>query len=338
MRLSRFPLAGMSLLLLVTGCAVVGADAADTVRVYAGRHYDLEQAFRSFADETGVSVEFLYGGDAELRERIAAEGEDTPADVYLTVDAGNLWQAAEQGLLAPVDSATLRDAVPAGLRDPDGRWFGLSMRVRTLMYHPDRVDPAEFDSTNTYADLADPRWRGRLCMRDSTNSYTQSLVASLIAGYGEPRAEEIVRGWVDNQVEIFNNDTQILENVDAGRCDVAITNHYYLARLLAERPELAVRPFWANQDGRGVHVNISGAGVLTHADAPELARQLIEWLATSGQSAFVDGNHEYPVNPAVQPEPVIAQFGEFDYEPIDARAYGELNAEAVRLMNEAGYR
>jgi iron(III) transport system substrate-binding protein len=174
-------------------------------------------------------------------------------------------------------------------------------------------------------------------MRNSTNSYTQSLVASLIAAHGEERAAEIVQGWVDNDVEIFNNDIQILENVAAGGCDVAITNHYYLARLLAEDPDLPVRVFWANQDGRGAHVNISGGAVLAHADDPELARRLIEWLATTGQNSFVDGNHEYPVNPAVAPEPVIAEFGEFEYEPIDARAYGELNARAVQLMNRAGY-
>jgi len=337
MRRSLIPAAGLSLVLLATGCGIAGADEEDTVRVYSGRHYDLEQAFRAFADQTGSSVEFLYGGDAELRERIAAEGEDTPADIYLTVDAGNLWQAAEQGLLAPLDSATLREAVPEGLRDPDGRWYGLSMRARTVVYNPDRVDPAEFTSTDTYADLADPRWQGRLCMRNSTNSYTQSLVASLIAGHGEERARQIVQGWVDNDVEIFSNDIQILENVAAGGCDVAITNHYYLARLLADDPDLPIQPFWANQDGRGVHVNISGAGVLANADDPELARQLIEWLATTGQNSFVDGNHEYPVNPAVQPEPLIAGFGEFHYEPIDAEVYGELNARAVQLMNETGY-
>jgi iron(III) transport system substrate-binding protein len=339
MRLSLVSATSVSVgfLLLATGCGVVAAEDSETVRVYSGRHYDLERAFEDFADETGISVEFLYGGDAELRERIAAEGEDTQADVYMTVDAGNLWQAAQQDLLAPLDSPTLRDAVPEGLRDPEGRWYGLSMRVRTVMYHPERVDPAEFATTDTYADLADPRWRGRLCMRNSTNSYTQSLVASLIAAHGEDRARQILRGWVDNDVQIYNNDILILENIDAGRCDVGITNHYYLARLLADDPDLSVRPFWANQDGRGVHVNVSGAGVLTHADDPDLARRLVEWLATTGQSSFVDGNHEYPVNPTVPPEPLIEGFGEFTYQPIDARAYGELNARAVQLMNEVGY-
>lgn len=332
----------LGLLILVaalplTSCGAFASEDGNTVRVYSGRHYDLEQAFRDFADETGISVEFLYGGDAELRERIAAEGEDTPADVYMTVDAGNLWKAADDGLLAALDSESLRAAVPDGLRDPDGRWYGLSMRVRTVMYDPERVDPSEFGTTNTYADLADPEWEGRLCMRNSSNSYTQSLVASLIANHGEQRARDIVQGWVDNDVEIFNNDIQILENIDAGTCDVGITNHYYLARLLEESSDLEITPFWANQDGRGVHVNISGAAVLANADDPELAQQLIEWLATDGQSSFVDGNHEFPVNPDVKPEPVIAEFGDFSYEPINAEAYGQLNARAIELMNEVGY-
>lgn len=323
-------------LLVLSGCGA-GGDG-DTVRVYSGRHYDLEQAFERFAEQTGISVEFLYGGDAELRERIKAEGEDTPADVYLTVDAGNLWQAGQEGLLATLDSPALREAVPEGLRDPQGRWYGLSMRARTLMYNPDRVDPAEFSGTDSYAGLTDPKWRGRLCMRNSTNTYTQSLVASLIEEHGRDRALQIVRGWVANDVEIINNDVRILENVDAGSCDVAIANHYYLARLLDENPGLSVRPFWANQDGRGVHVNISGAGVLANADHPGLARRLIEWLATTGQNSFVDGNHEFPVNPGVEPEPLIAGFGEFEYQPINAEAYGARNAEAVRVMREAGYR
>jgi iron(III) transport system substrate-binding protein len=323
--------------LLLSGCGVISGDDSGTVRVYSGRHYDLEQAFNDFHDETGISVEFLYGGDAELRERIAAEGEDTPADVYMTVDAGNLWRAAEDGLLAPLDSTALRDAVPEGLRDPDGRWYGLSMRARTIMYNPDRVDPSEFDPVDTYADLTDPKWNGRLCMRNSSNDYTQSLVASLIAQHGDQGARDIVAGWVANGVTILNNDVQILENIDAGGCDVGITNHYYLARLKEENPDLSVEPFWANQDGTGVHVNISGAGVIASTDNPDLAQQLIEWLATDGQNSFVDGNHEFPVNPEVEPEPLIAGFGEFTYQPIDARAYGDLNAQAVTLMNEVGY-
>ncbi|MQA86387.1 MAG: extracellular solute-binding protein [Streptosporangiales bacterium] len=323
--------------LVTASCGVVAGAGEDVVRVYSGRHYDLEQAFRDFAKQTDISVEFLYGGDAELRERIAAEGEDTPADVFMTVDAGNLWLAGQQGLLKPMNSKELTGAVPAGLRDPQGRWFGLSMRARTLMYNPKRVDPAEFPDRDSYAALAEPKWKGRLCMRNSTNSYTQSLVASLIADYGYGRALQIVKGWVANDVEIVNSDVRIIETIDAGGCDVGITNHYYLARMLEEDPDLSVKPFWANQAGPGVHVNISGAGVLKHSDNPELARRLLEWLATGGQNSFADGNHEYPVNPDVEPEPLIADFGEFDYQPVNAKAYGSLNAKAVQLMGEAGY-
>ena len=305
----------------------------EVVRVYSGRHYDLERAFQEFADETGIDVEFLFGSDAELRERIVAEGEDTLADVYMTVDAGNLALAADEGLFQPLDSDVLTAAVPENLRDPDGLWFGLSQRARTIVFHPDRVDPSEL---STYAALAEPAWDGRLCLRRSTNVYTQSLVASLIANEGEERAQEIVEGWADD-AEILNNDVAILENIAAGTCDVGITNHYYLARLLEDDPDFPVEVFWANQDGRGVHVNVSGAGVTANADDPELAARLLEWLATTGQEVFVEGNHEYPVNPDVRPGPIISEFGDFTVDPLNAAEFGRLNAEAIELMARAGY-
>ncbi|MBC3191050.1 extracellular solute-binding protein [Pseudonocardia sp. C8] len=326
-----------ALMLLVAGCGVGGADP-DTVQVYSGRHYDLERAFTQFTNETGIPVEILNGSDAELRERLKAEGEDTPADVFLTVDAGNLWLAEREGLLAPAGSPVLDGAVPAGLRDPDGHWYGLSMRVRTVMYNPQRVQPGELDPVDTYAALADPKWRDRVCMRTANSSYTQALVASMIGELGRDRAAQVVRGWVANGVRIRDNDVQILEEVAAGGCDVGVTNHYYLARLLAERPDLPVAPYWAGQQGRGVHVNISGAGIVAHSDNPPLARRFVEWLATTGQRPFVDGNHEFPANPSVPPEPAIARWGAFRYAPVDAEDYGGGNAEAVRLMAEAGYR
>lgn len=321
------------LLALLAACNL-GAGADETVRVYSGRHYDLEEAFLRFAEATDVSVEFLFGGDAELRERLAIEGEETPADVYMTVDAANLALAAQEGLFLPIDSGELEEAVPPQLRDPEGRWFGLSMRVRTIMYHPDRVDPSQLSD---YEQLADPRWKGRVCMRNSTNSYTQSLVASLIAHHGYEGAYQVVRGWVENEVEILNSDIRILEIIAAGGCDLGITNHYYLARLLADDPDFPVRPFWANQEGRGVHANISGAGVTAWADDREAAVGLLEWLATDGQRTFVEGNYEYPVNRTVDPHPLIAQWGEFRIDMLNAAEYGALNREAVRVMDEAGY-
>ncbi|TKV28518.1 extracellular solute-binding protein [Arthrobacter sp. NamB2] len=321
----------------LSGCGVLGSQSAD-LQIYSARHYDLEGAFGQFTEDTGITVEFISGDDAELLERLKAEGEDTPADVFMTVDAGNLWNGARRGELAAIDSAVLDEAVPDDLRDAEGRWYGLAMRARTVTYNPEAVDPAEFDPVDTYAGLADPRWKDRLCMRDATSAYTQSLVASLIDLHGRDRALEIVQGWVANNVEIMSNDVLLLEAIDAGTCDVGINNHYYLARTLAEKPELKVDLFWASQQGAGTHVNISGAGVVEGADNPEDAQRLIEWLATDGQNAFVDANHEYPVNPTVEPEPVIAGFGDFSRMPLNAEAYGTLNADAVDLLAEAGYR
>lgn len=324
----------VSIVFLLSSCSP-GTAGEDTVRVYSGRHYELERAFELFAEDTGISVEFLFGSDAELRERIQAEGEDTQADVYITVDAGNLYLGADHGLFQSLDSDLLDEAVPKNLRDPEARWFGLSMRARTLVYHPERVEPSEL---STYEDLTDPKWRGRLCMRDPSNVYTQSLVASLIAHHGYDQALEIVSGWVANDVEILSSDVLILETIAEGGCDVGISNHYYLARLLEEEPDLPVELFWANQDDRGVHVNVSGAGVTTHADNPDLAQKLLEWLATKGQVAFVEGNHEYPVNRDVAPGTLIQdRFGDFKIDRLNAAEYGSRNEDAIRLLDQAGY-
>jgi len=332
-------LVAIATVLPLAGCGVLGIGGSNAdLQIYSARHYDLEGAFKDFQDETGISVEFISGNDAELLQRIKAEGTDGEADVYMTVDAGNLWNAGEQGVLKPLTSSTLTEAVPSDLRDSGNQWFGLAMRARTTMYNPDKVDAAEFDATNTYAGLADPKWKGRLCMRDSTSAYTQSLVASLIDLDGRDKALATVKGWVANGVDIKSNDVELLKAIDAGTCHVGITNHYYLARELGKKADLKVSHFWASQRGPGTHVNISGAGVVKTSDNAAQAQQLVEWLATKGQSAFVDGNHEYPVNASVKPEPVISRFGEFTRMPLSAQAYGSQNAEAVKVLSEAGYK
>lgn len=317
----------------LTACSSGGDD--NTIHIYSGRHYELEGAFEQFTEETGIKVEFLSGNDAELRERIAAEGENTEADIYMTVDAGNLAIGAEQGVFQPIQSSVLDEAIPSAQRDPEGLWYGLSIRARSLVYNPERVDPSEL---STYEDFADPKWKGRLCLRNSANVYTQSLVASLIEHHGRDEALRIVKGWADN-AEIMENDVLILESIAEGVCDAGITNHYYLARQYADNPDFPVELFWANQEDRGVHVNISGAGVTRYAKQPEQAQRLIEWLATTGQSAFADGNHEYPANPSVPPEALIAErFGtDFTRDPLPAATFGALNAEAIAVMDEAGY-
>jgi iron(III) transport system substrate-binding protein len=329
----------VSLSALVSGCGVlgIGGEEPGDIQVYSARHYDLEDAFVAFEEETGLTVDFIYGDDAELLERLKAEGTDTPADLFVTVDAGALWNAADQGELVPVRSPVLEQALPEEYRDSQDRWFGLALRARTVAYNPENVDPADFDTEDTYAGLADPQWQGRLCMRDSTEAYTQSLVASLIDLHGREGAKEIVQGWLDNDVEIMSNDILLLEALDAGTCDVAIVNHYYFARELEEKPDMNVELFWASQDGDGTHVNISGAGLVKSSDAPAKAKRLLEWLAADGQEAFVGGNHEYPVNPDVAPDDVVAGFGEFAPMPLDAEAMGSLNAEATDLLAEVGY-
>lgn len=323
----------MAGLALLAGC---GGDDGETLRVYSGRHYDVELAFTQFSEETGVDVEFLTGVDAELRERIAAEGEETEADVYLTVDAGNLAAAAEEDLFQPLDSPALDDAIPAELRDPEDRWFGLALRYRTIIYNQDLVD--EGDAPTTYEELAEPVWEGRVCMRNASNDYQQSLVASLIAVHGEDETLDILRGWATN-AEIFANDVELIQAMAAGECEVGVSNHYYLAQQLAEDPDLPVGLIWAEQDGRGVHVNISGGGVTRYADDPDLAQEFLEWLATDGQDVFVSSNHEYPANPTVAPEPLIAErFGtDFQRDELHAGELGSLNDDAVRLMDEADF-
>jgi iron(III) transport system substrate-binding protein len=318
---------------LVTGCS--GGDD-DTLRVYSGRHYGIETAFEQFTEDTGVKVEFLTGNDAELREKILAEGEETKADAYITVDAGNLAAAATQDLFQPIESPILEAAIPAELSDPDHRWYGLTIRARTIVYNPTLL--ADADVPDTYEELADPAWEGRLCLRNAANVYQQSLVASLIAAHGYDEALRIVRGWADN-AEIYSNDVLILEAINDGLCEVGVTNHYYLGRALEENPDFDVALKWANQDDRGVHVNVSGGGVTKYSSHPAEAQAFLEWLATDGQSILVDANHEYPANPAVAPEPLIAtEFGtDFVRDSLDAATFGALNPDAIRLMDEADY-
>jgi iron(III) transport system substrate-binding protein len=316
----------------LAGCG--GGD--DALVVYSGRHYEIERAFELYEEETGVELEFLTGNDSELREKIAIEGAETPADVYITVDAGNLAAAAAEGLFQPVDSPVLDAVIPAELSDPDGLWYGLTMRARTIVYNPDAL--TEDEAPSTYEELAEPEWEGRVCMRNASNVYQQSLVASLIAAHGEDEALRIVSGWADN-AEIFSNDVLILEAINDGLCDVGVTNHYYLGRELEEDPDFNVELKWANQDDRGVHVNVSGGGVTRYADKPDEAKAFLEWLGTEGQEVLVGGNHEYPANRDVPADALItAEFGtEFVRDTLDATTFGELNPEAVALMAEAGY-
>lgn len=316
--------------------------AADEVVVYSARNEHLIQPlFERFTEQTGTQVKYITGKEGPLLQRLRSEGNGTPADVLLTVDAGNLWAAADADLLQSINSTTLADNIPANLRDPENRWFGLSVRARTIVYNTDKVDPANLSG---YAGLADEQWKGRLCLRTSKKVYNQSLVAMFIAELGEERTGEIVRGWVDNLAAApFSSDTEVLKAIATGQCEVGIVNTYYLGRMLRDEPELPLTIFWPDQPGKGtgsgVHVNVSGAGVTRHAPNPELGQQLIEWLSTpEAQELFAGLNLEYPANPAVDVHPLVAAWGDFKPNPINVSNAGRLQAQAVMLMDRAGYR
>jgi iron(III) transport system substrate-binding protein len=333
------------LVCLPLGLAGCGADpsaegAAETaaVVVYSARAEQLiKPVFDAYTAETGVPIRYTTDSEQPLIQKLLAEGPTTRADLLLTVDAGNLWYAAEQGALQPTDSAALRDNVPAHLRDPDNRWFGLSVRARTIVYDNHTVNPDEFTD---YAGLADEQWRGRLCLRTSEKVYNQSLVGMLIAQHGEERTEQIVRGWVANlATDVFANDTQLLEAIAAGRCQVGIVNTYYFGRLQQDNPDIPIGVFWPPAELGGVHVNVSGGGVTRHAENPEGARALLEWMASpAAQAMFGGDNFEYPVNPDIAPHALVAAWGTFTPNSMNVAQAGVHQAAAVRLMDRAGYR
>ncbi|BAU56707.1 Fe(3+) ABC transporter substrate-binding protein [Halorhodospira halochloris] len=317
------------------GCADV---ADDEITVYSARQEHLiKPIFEKFSEDTGISVRYVTDEAGPLMERLRAEGERTPADVLMTVDAGNLYQAATNDLLKPIESPQLGERIPEHLRDPEDRWFGLSVRARTIVYSPDRVDP---DELNTYEGLADEKWQDRLCLRTSQKVYNQSLVAMLLHHLGEEDTTDVVEGWVANlATDPFSNDTSVIEAIEAGQCDVGIVNTYYLGRLLRDDPDYPVEVFWPNQDERGVHVNVSGAGVTRHASNPELAQELIEWLAgDEAQESFAALNLEYPAAEGVDLDPIVAEWGEFKEDTINVSEAGRLQREATMLMDRAGYR
>ncbi|WP_339825168.1 extracellular solute-binding protein [uncultured Arenimonas sp.] len=323
--------------LLLASLAAPALQAAELV-VYTERREPLvKPLFDRYQEETGTRIRVLSDGAPVLIERLAAEGANTRADIFMAVDAGNLWQAAERNLLAPTESAALDAAVPAHLRDPQGRWFALSQRARTIVYSTERVKPS---ALSTYEALAAPEWKGRLCLRSSKKVYNQSLVATMIERLGAERTEEVVRGWVANLATApFADDTQLAKAIAAGQCDVGIINTYYLGRLQADEPDFPVQVFWANQGAGGAHVNVSGAGIVAASKNKGAARDFLEWLASdSVQADFASINYEIPAREGVALDPVVAAWGPFKPDPVNVTVAGKRQAEAVRLMDRAGWR
>jgi iron(III) transport system substrate-binding protein len=352
MRRGRRRAVGTGLVLagLVAGCGGgggeggAGGEGRQVVNVYSHRHYDTDrELFRRFTAETGIEVQVVTATADELITRLRNEGRASPADLLITVDAGRLDGAARDGLLQPVRTEVLESNVPARFRDPAGHWYGLTQRARVLVYHRDRVDPS---SLNGYGTLAEPAWRGRVLVRSSSNVYNQSLLAALIAHHGEEWAERWVAGVAANLAQApRGGDTDQLKMVAAGVGDVALVNTYYLARLAessdgeerraAER--LAV--FFPDQGGAGTHVNVSGAAVTASSRNVENAVRLLEYLTgDEAQRLFAEGNQEYPVKPGVEWTPVLRSWGQYRGDTLDLRRLGDLNGEAVRMFDRAGWR
>lgn len=328
------------------GAAAVSAPAiaADEVNVYSARKEALiKPLLDRFTEQTGITVNLLTGDADALLKRLASEGDNSPADLLITTDAGRLHRAKEAGVTQPLTSEVLTDVVPAQYREPEGHWVGLSLRARPIMYVKGKVDPA---TLSTYEDLADPKWKGKICIRSSNNIYNQSLVASMIAADGVEAVETWAKGLVSNFARPpEGGDRDQIKAAASGQCDIAVANTYYLAGMLTSKDEgqkaaaQKVGVFWPNQDGRGTHVNVSGAALTKAAGNKEAAVKLLEFLVSpESQAWYAETNGEYPVRPGVKPSSVLAEWGTFKADDLNLGKLGELNAEAVMVMDRAGWK
>ena len=310
----------------------------EPLTIYTSRQPQLiEPLLEEYKEKTGIEVRLLSGKAPQLMERILVEGDKTQADIFMTVDAGVLWQAGEKGIFESVDSLILKRNIPQHLRDPSGKWFGLSKRARTIVYSGDSVSSADLSS---YEDLAYPLWNNKLCLRTSTKVYSRSLMASMIDSMGYEKTKMIVRGWVNNlATEVFSIDTQVLKAVSAGQCAVTIVNTYYLARLADDPAYSNLRLHWANQENRGTHVNISGAGVTRFSKNKAEAIKLLEWLSSAdAQETYAGANKEFPVMPGIKVGKPLESWGPFKEDLISVEKLGSLQKDAVLLAQEVGYK
>jgi iron(III) transport system substrate-binding protein len=326
---------------------VAGAATAqdNVVNIYSSRHYQTDEALYSgFTKLTGIKVNRIEGGEDALIERIRNEGPRSPADVMITVDAGRLWRAEQLGLFQPVKSALLESRIPENLREPGGHWFGFSQRARIIAYNKAKVQPGEI---TTYEALAEPKWKGRVCMRSSTNIYNLSLMGALIDHLGPQKAESWAKGVRANLAqEPKGGDTDQLKNVAAGQCDVTVSNQYYFARLVrsakAEERQVAqsIGVVMPNQGSWGTHVNISGAGVVKHAPHRQAAIRFLEYLASDeAQRYFADGNNEWPVVASVgMDNPVLKLLGDFKRDKLNVAVLGKNQPDSQKIYDRVAWK
>lgn len=326
--------------------ALLGATAqaplqAAEVNLYSSRHYQTdEELYKDFTKATGIKVNVIQAGGSDLIQRLQREGRNSPADVFLTEDAGVIGRAEAAGLLQAIKSPVLEKAIPENLREPDGNWFGFTQRARVIMYHKDRVNPSQL---STYEDLADPKWKGKILIRSSSNAYNQSLVASLIQVHGVQKTEEWAKAIVANMARPpQGGDRDQITAMIAGEGDIAVSNTYYLGHLIKDNPKgfEKVGVFFPNQKDRGTHVNVSGGGVTRYAPNKDNAIKFLEFLASpTAQEVFAGANFEYPVVQGVAISPVIAAWGlDFKRDPLNVGVLAKTNAEAVRLMDRANWK
>lgn len=323
---------------------LVSCSDKNEINIYSSRHYDTDIAlYSNFTEETGIHVNLIEGSSDELIERIRNEGMNSPADLLITVDAGRLWRASQAGILSAHGSELIEQTISEQMRDTDGYWVGLSERVRGIIYNVNTVDPS---SLRGYYELGDSYWEGRLCVRSSNNIYNQSMVASMMETYGTERTE----AWARRVVQNFarppqGGDTDQIRAVAAGICDVALANHYYLARLMqsgSEQDQMvasSVAIYFPPAEFGGTHVNISGAGITAHSPNRENAIRFLEYLTTEqAQILYAVGNNEFPVFEGLQLPDALGLFGTYESDLVNVSMYGENNPEAIRIMDRAGWR
>ena len=331
---------GSYLVLCLFAC---GLNAAE-VNIYSARKEDLiKPLLQKFEKQTNIKVNLVTGKADALLERLISEGKNSPADLLITTDAGRLYRAQQAKMLQAVNSETLNNAIPEQYREPQGYWYGLSLRARPIVYAVDQVKPEQL---STYEALADDNWKKKICIRSSENIYNQSLVASLISHNGE----ENTLLWAQSFVSNFarppqGGDRDQVKAVAAGQCDIAIVNNYYLGKMLTSKDEtekqaaMQVKLFWPNQNDRGTHVNISGGAVTAASKNKESAIKLLEFLASDdSQQWYAETNFEYPVKPGVQPSEILKSWGEFKADSLSLYQLGELNAQAVMIMDHAKWK
>jgi iron(III) transport system substrate-binding protein len=315
------------------------------LNLYTARHYATDEAFYTgYTKATGIKINRIEGGEDALFERIKAEGANSPADVFLTVDVARLWRAEQAGIFAPVKSAVLDKRIPSSARDADNKWFGFSARARVIAHDKSKIKPTELAR---YEDLANSKWKGQICVRPSSHPYNLSLISSMINHLGEEKATEWARGVTANLARPpRGGDSDQLRAVEVGECSIAISNHYYYLRIMrSEKPEdrafvEKVGLIWPNQNDRGTHINISGGGMLRQAPNRDAAVKFLEYLASdTAQTLFANGNNEWPiVKGAKLANPALESLGQFKTDPLPLASLGKTQATAQRIADKVGWK